>query len=88
MQGAVKHFASPDFWFHYRLLPQSIQELADRNFQVLKENPRHPSIRLKKVGALWSARVGISYRALGKDREEGIVWFWIGTHADYDTLLK
>jgi hypothetical protein len=43
---------------------------------------------LKKGGALWSARAGISYRALGKDREEGIVWFWIGTHAEYDELIK
>jgi len=84
----VKHFASPDFWFHYRLLPAAIQEQADRNFQILKENPRHPSLRLKKVGLLWSARVGISYRALGKDRPEGIVWFWIGSHAEYDLLSK
>jgi hypothetical protein len=84
----VKHFTSPDFWFHYRLLPLSIQELADKNFRILKENPRHPSLRLKKVGSLWSARVGISYRALGKDRSEGVVWFWIGTHAEYDMLIK
>ena len=88
MQRTVKHFASPDFWFHYRLLPAAIQDIADRNFAILKENPRHPSIRLKKVGPLWSARVGISYRALGRDRDEGIVWFWIGTHAEYDELIK
>lgn len=84
----MKHFASPDFWFHYRLLPAAIQELADRNFELLKENPRHPSLRFKKVGSLWSVRVGISYRALGKDRTEGIVWFWIGSHAEYDLLIK
>jgi hypothetical protein len=84
----VKHFASPDFWFRYRLLPFAIQELADKNFRLLKENLRHPSLRLKKVGPLWSARVGISYRALGRDRPEGIVWFWIGSHADYDLLIS
>ena len=83
----MKHFASPSFWFHRRHLPPAIQELADRSFLMLKENPRHPSIRLKKVGALWSARIGVGYRALGKDRREGIVWFWFGTHADYDALL-
>lgn len=77
-----------DFWFHYRLLPPAIQELADKDFAILKENSRHPSLRLKKVGVLWSARVGISYRALGTDQGDAIVWFWIGTHAEYDSLLK
>ena len=84
----MKHFASPDFWFHYRLLPETIQNLADKNFAFLKENPNHPSLRLKKVGFYWSVRVGISYRALGKERKEGIVWVWIGTHAEYDRLIK
>jgi hypothetical protein len=84
----VKHFATQDFWFHYRLLPQNIQDLADKNFTLLKNDPRHPSIRLKKVGNYWSARVGISYRALGKERAEGIVWAWIGSHAEYDEMIK
>jgi hypothetical protein len=84
----VRHYASPDFWYHYRQLPDSIRTLADKNFVLLKANPRHPSLRLKKVGVFWSARVGLGYRTLGKDRTEGIVWFWIGTHADYDELLK
>jgi hypothetical protein len=88
MLGTVRHFASPDFWFHYRLLPGSIQETADKNFSLLKENPRHPSLRLKKAGVYWSARIGIGYRALGKERSEGIVWVWIGTHAEYDQMIK
>jgi hypothetical protein len=88
MPGAVKHFTTPDFWFLYRILPKGIQILADRNFLLLKENPRHPSLRLKKVGPLWSVRVGLNYRALGRERAEGIVWFWIGTHDEYDSLLK
>lgn len=84
----MTHFASPDFWFHYRLLPESIQDLADKNFSLLKENPKHPSLRFKKVGPYWSVRVGLSYRALGKERKEGIIWMWIGSHAEYDQLLK
>jgi hypothetical protein len=63
MPGAVKHFTTPDFWFLYRILPKGIQILADQNFLLLKENPRHPSLRLKKVGPLWSVRVGLNYRA-------------------------
>jgi hypothetical protein len=84
----VRHFASPDFWDTYNSLPPSIQNLADKNFALLKTNPLHPSLRFKRVGDFCSVRVGIGYRALGKNREEGIVWFWIGSHADYDQLLR
>ena len=87
MHGVVKHFASPDFWYHYRLLPENIRAVADKNFALLKENARHPSLRLKKAGSFWSVRVGLRYRALGKERSEGIVWVWIGSHADYDSML-
>jgi hypothetical protein len=84
----VKHFASPDFWSSYRALPEAIQKLADKNFEIMKANPRHPSIRLKKAGIFWSARVGIQYRALAKEREEGLIWVWIGHHSQYDHWLK
>ena len=88
MQAALNHFASPQFWFHYRQLSPELRELADKNFKFLKENPRHPSLRLKKVGDFWSVRVGRGYRALARDRAEGLVWFWIGNHADYGKLIK
>ena len=84
----MKHFASPDFWFHYRKLPDAIRQLADKNFSLLKHDSRHPSLRLKKIGPWWSVRIGISYRALGKERSEGIVWIWIGPHAAYDEIIK
>ena len=84
----MRHFASPDFWFHYRLLPENIRGIADKNFALLKENGRHPSLHLKKAGDYWSVRVGLGYRALGKERTEGIVWVWIGSHAEYDSMLK
>jgi hypothetical protein len=62
--------------------------LADKAFELLKENPRHPSLQLKKNGRLRSARVGLQYRALGVEDAGGIIWFWIGSHADYDRLLR
>ena len=83
----MNHFASPDFWFHYRQLPPDIRDLADKNFELLKQNLRHPSLRLKKVGIFYSARVGLHYRVLAKERSEGLVWFWIGHHSEYDRLL-
>lgn len=83
----MKHFASPEFWFHYRALPAEVQQLADRCFALMKDDPRHPSIHLKHVGEFWSARVGLHYRAIGVDDGGGISWFWIGSHAEYDKLI-
>ena len=68
-------------------MPSEIQSLADQAYARLKQDPRHPSLHFKKVGRFWSARVGARYRALAVETTEGLVWFWIGTHADYDRLL-
>ena len=69
----MKHFANPSFWEHYEKLPKSIQELADKNFDLLKADSKHPSLHLKTVGKYWSVRVGIKYRALGVEIEEGML---------------
>jgi hypothetical protein len=84
----VKHFASPDFWRHYNSLPEEIKQLADKNFKLLETDPHHPSLRLKKVGTGWSARVGVNYRVLGKSHQNGIIWVWIGPHCEYDRFLS
>ena len=84
----MNHFATADFWYCYRQLPAAIQELADKNFALLRQNPHHSSLRLRKIDRFWSARVGLRYRALARDRTEGLVWFWIGSHANYDKLLQ
>jgi hypothetical protein len=68
-------------------LPTHIQALADKQFALLKADPRHPSLHLKTVGRFHSVRVGAHYRALGVDASDGILWFWIGTHADYDQVV-
>ena len=83
----MKHHSGPDFWASYRGLPKEVRKLADKSFALLKRNPRHPSLRLKKVGDLWSARVGGHHRALAAEAPDGLVWFWIGTHTEYDRLL-
>jgi len=83
----LTHHASPDFWVCYRSLPPEVQQLADKAYELLKRNPRHPSLHLKKVGRFWSVRVGTHYRALAVEASDGLVWFWIGTHAEYDKLL-
>jgi len=83
----LKHFASSKFWALYRGLPDATRELADKNYQLLKDNPRHPSLHCKRIGELCSVRIGEHYRALGIDVEGGINWIWIGTHAEYDKLI-
>jgi hypothetical protein len=83
----VKHFASPGFWEAYEKLPESVRALADKNYALLKENPRRPSLQLKKVGRFWSVRVGSRYRALAVEENQNLIWFWIGSHADYDAIV-
>ncbi|MGH8006249.1 MAG: hypothetical protein ACREQ3_04495 [Candidatus Binatia bacterium] len=86
----MKHLTLPRFWQRYQQLPKDIQALADKQYAVLKADPSHPSLHFKKVGKtkqLWSVRVSEQYRALGVEKPEGIVWFWIGPHAAYDKLL-
>jgi len=84
----LKHFTSPDFWSLFSRLPADIQKLARANYELLKENPRHPSLHLKKAGGFWSVRVGRGYRALGKSIDGGILWGWIGPHDEYTKILS
>ena len=83
----MNHFATPEFWSHHRRLPTEVRDLAYRCFALMQADPRHPSIRLKKIGTYWSARVGLGYRALARERAEGLVWFWIGSHSRYDQII-
>lgn len=82
----MKHLASPTFWEAFGKLLESVRALADKNYALLKENPRRPSLQLKKVGRFWSVRVG-SYRALAVQVNEDLLWFWIGSHSDYDAIV-
>jgi hypothetical protein len=84
----VKHFATPEFWRCYHALPAQTRELADRCFGLLKADSTHPSLHFKRIGHYWSARVGSNYRAVAVESREGLIWFWIGRHAEYDRLLK
>ena len=83
----MKHYASRKFWKLYGELPDDVRKLADAKYQLLKADPRHPSLHLKRIGPVWSVRAGEHYRALGHDVTGGIQWFWIGTHAEYDKLV-
>ena len=84
----MRHFTVPDFWEAYDALPSAIQRLADKNYELLKANPRHPSLHFKRVKRYWSVRVNQEYRAMGVPDGEDVVWFWIGPHDEYDEIIK
>jgi len=83
----LKHHASTKFWNLYNGLPPEVRAVADKNYELLRINPQHPSLHFKRIGELWSVRAGMHYRALGMDVDDGIMWIWIGTHAEYDKII-
>ena len=84
----MKHKTTREFRRLYNDLPQKVKELADKSFRLLKQNPTHPSLRFKKIGKVWSIRVGAVYRALALKDEDGFIWFWIGTHEEYNNIIS
>ena len=69
-------------------MPHEVRELADKNFRLLQRAPRHPSLQFKKVGNVWSARVGRAHRALAVEDGGDFLWGWIGSHDDYDRMIR
>ncbi len=68
-----------------------MQDQARLAYRLFRNNPEHPSLRFKPVHPkrpIYSARVGLGYRALAVRDGDAVIWFWIGSHADYDHLLK
>jgi hypothetical protein len=76
------------FWNRFANLPEAVQVIARKDFELLKDNPSHPSLHFKKVGKLWSVRVGINHRALAVQDGADFIWMWIGPHEEYRRLIK
>jgi hypothetical protein len=82
---------TPRFKKAFEALPSDVQELARAAFRQFLADPAHPSLRFKQVhtsAPIYAARVGIHYRALAVREGDTLLWFWIGSHSDYDNLLK
>lgn len=72
-------------------LPDEVQERAREAFRLFSDNPAHPSLQFKQVHTsepIFSARITLNYRALARRQDSDWIWFWIGSHADYDQHLK
>ncbi len=86
----MNSFLTNDFLRCFRSLPKRIQEKARKTYKIWKNDPNHPGIDFKRVGKnqpIYSVRIGIGWRALGIKEKDSMIWFWIGSHADYDKLL-
>jgi hypothetical protein len=82
------HRTTPQFWKRFYGLPETIQQLARKNYELLKVDPTHPSLNFKKVGKYWSVRIGLSHRALAAEDGSNFIWVWIGAHDEYDRLIR
>jgi len=83
--------ATRRFWRRYAELPTEIQRLADKAYTQWRDNPHHPALDFKELqGAKgrFSVRVGAHYRAIARLSGGGVEWVWIGTHEEYNRLLR
>lgn len=87
----MKSYTTERFWKAFERLPEEIRRQARETYRLFTQNPHHPSLRFKQVHPtkfIYSVRISASYRAIGVRDADEIVWFWIGSHADYDKLLS
>ena len=84
----MSHILNADFWRFCAKLPRDVQRRVPQKFELLTRNPRHPSLRFKKIGALWAIRIGNEYRALARKKNGIFDWFWIGKHDEYIRRIR
>jgi hypothetical protein len=87
----VKSRTTTSFRKLFANLPKQVQEQARGAYRQFKQDPYYPSLRFKKVHPqlpIYSARISKNYRAVGQLDEDTIIWFWVGSHAEYDRLLE
>jgi mRNA-degrading endonuclease RelE of RelBE toxin-antitoxin system len=87
----VKSRTTTEFRKLFANLPKQVQEQARAAYRQFKEDPSYPSLRFKKVHPvlpIYSARISKSYRAIGQLDGDTVIWFWVGSHAEYDRLLE
>ena len=83
-------YLSDDFIKCFKNLPNRIQQRARRSYKLWRENPDHPGLEYKRISRakpVYSARIGIGWSALCIKKNNYVIWFWIGSHADYDKII-
>jgi hypothetical protein len=72
-------------------LPREIRQNAQEAYRLWQQDPQHPSLHFKRIHStkpVYSVRVGLGWRAVGVRRDDDMVWYWIGSHADYEKLIS
>lgn len=82
------HRTTERFWKCFDHLPALVQKTAKNNFELLKTDPAYSSLHFKKVGTFWSVRAGMSHRALAVEDGDDFIWVWIGTHDEYERIIR
>jgi hypothetical protein len=80
-----------DFRASFARLPDAVKAQARKAYRLWRQDSAHPSLRFKRIHgheALYAVRVSRGWRALGLVEGDTIYWFWIGSHADYEKLIK
>jgi hypothetical protein len=75
------------FWRLFSALPDDVHRDAKRAYRLFRSNPAHPGLQFKKLEGkdrIYSARIGLEYRALALMKKDRIVWYSIGSHSEYD----
>ncbi|MEG3843202.1 hypothetical protein [Microcoleus sp. herbarium14] len=86
----MKSSTTTEFRRLFADLPEQVQQQTRAAYRQFKEDPSHPSLRFKKVHPdlpIYSARISKNYRAVGQLDGDTAIWFWVGSHADYDKFL-
>lgn len=87
----MKSVTTQRFRKDFGSLPARIQAKARNTYKLWKINPNHPSLDFKAIHArepIFAARIGLGYRAKGLLEEEALIWFWVGSHEDYNNIIK
>ena len=87
----MKSLTTSEFRKLFANLPKQVQEQTRVAYRQFKEDPSYPSLRFKKVHPelpIYSARINKNYRAVGQLDKDTVIWFWVGSHTDYDKLLE
>jgi hypothetical protein len=85
----MKSSTNRRFWEAYRRLPAAVRQQARKTYRLWLRDSRLPALHFKKVGEVWSIRIGeTGYRAAAEMRGDTAYWFWIGTHDEYERLIR
>ncbi|MGL5034837.1 MAG: type II toxin-antitoxin system RelE family toxin [Microcystaceae cyanobacterium] len=79
------------FWQAYDKLDKTVKQQAYAAYRLFCLNPQHPSLHLKCVHGnlpIYSVRINLNYRAVGIMENKEIIWFWIGSHDEYEKLIS